>query len=156
MNTPPTLEQFMAALQTQAGLELPPKIFRDMYSEVVAYSATTLRVRFPVQERYQNPMGFMQGGMIVAAIDNTIDPLSYAAAPPSVTMQLNTTFLRPVPPTDTYIEVEARVAEQTRRKIFLEAVVTNPAGKTVALAYATCEIVEPGDGSRAEIGRLST
>lgn len=149
MSTPPTLEQRMAAMQAQTGLELPPKIFRDMHSEIVSYSATTLRVRFPVQERYQNPMGFMQGGMIVAAIDNTIGPLSYAVAPPSVTTHLNTTFVRPVPPTDAYIEVEARVTEQTRRKLFLDAVVTNPAGKTVALAYATCELVEAGEDKRS-------
>jgi len=40
----------------------------------------SLTARFPNKDRYMNPMGFMQGGIITAAIDNTVSPLSYMLA----------------------------------------------------------------------------
>lgn len=120
-------------------LELPPKVFVDMGGAFVAYEeGRALTARFPILARYQNPMGFMQGGIIAAVIDNTIGPLSFLVAPPSVTAQLNITYVRPVMPDDAYVEVEGRVVERTRTQILLAARVSNPAGKLVAIAQATC------------------
>ena len=120
-------------------LELPPKVFVDMGGKFIAYeNGRALTTRFPVLERYQNPMGFVQGGIIAAVIDNTIGPLSFLVAPPSVTAQLNITFVRPITPQDDYVEVEGRVVERTRTQILLTARVSNPAGKLVAVAQATC------------------
>jgi len=101
-----------------------------------------LTARFPVLERYQNPLRTMQGGMIVAAIDNTIGPLSYLVAPPSVTTQMNTSYIRPVTRDDAYIIVEGAVDEITRRQLFLSARVTNPAGKLLAVCHATFAILQ--------------
>jgi uncharacterized protein (TIGR00369 family) len=123
------------------GVEIPPKCFVDMEAEVIAQGENRLRVRFPVRPRYQNPMGYMQGGYIVAAIDNTIGPLSFLVAPPNVTTQLHTSYVRPVPPTETYIEVEASLMEKTKRQLFFSATVYNSEGKIVALATAACMMV---------------
>ena len=123
-------------------LEVPPKAFVDMGGEFVDYQeGQTLSVRFPVKERYQNPMGHMQGGMIVAAIDNTLGPLSFLVAPPSVTTQLNTSYIRPVTAQDEYIIITGRVLERTRSQLFMMAEVTNAFGKLVAISYATCSIL---------------
>jgi len=113
-----------------------------MEAEAVSYDADaeTLVVRMPVRERYQNPMRLMQGGYLCAAIDNTLGPLSFLVAPPSVTTQLTTHFLRPVDPSIEYIEVEGRLAERAGRQLFLEATVRLPNGKTAARAQATCQI----------------
>lgn len=126
------------------GLQIPPPVYLDMQAEALDYrEGEALTVRFPVLARYQNPMGMMQGGVIVAAIDNTLGPLSYLVAPPSVTTQLNTSYLRPVRPDDAYLDVEGRLTERAGSYLFFSARVTNPAGKTVALAHATTQIVRP-------------
>lgn len=133
------MARMTANLPPGMTFELPPKVFLDMEGEFIAYQeGETLTVRFPVKERYQNPMGTMQGGLIAAAIDNTIGPLSFLAAPPSATTQLNTTYVRPITAADAFIEIEGRVIERTRTRIYLSARVFNPAGKLVALAHATC------------------
>ena len=125
-----------------SNLELPPKVFVDMEGEFLDYQeGQTLRVRFPVKERYQNPMGHMQGGTIVAAIDNTLGPLSFLVAPPSVTTQLNTSYIRPVTAQDEHIIITGRVLERTRSQLFMMAEVTNAVGKLVAVSYATCSIL---------------
>ena len=145
-STPLDPRQLLAELKKLAPegqLELPPKIFVDMQAEVVDYEPKqSLTVRFPVLERYQNPLRMMQGGMIVAAIDNTVGPLSYLVAPPSVTTQLNTSFIRPVTAQDAYITVEAHVLEVTRRQLLFSAHVSNAQNKTVAIAQITAQIVE--------------
>lgn len=136
------MARMKAMIPPETGLELPPKIFIDMAGEILDFQASrSLVVRFPVQERYQNPMGNMQGGMIVTAIDNTLGPLSFLVAPPSVTTQLNTTYIRPVTGQDRFITVEGRVLERTRSLLFLMAEVKNEAGKLVAISYATCSIL---------------
>ena len=101
----------------QKDVEIPPKIYLDMESEALDWDEENMQliVRFPVKDRYQNPLGMMQGGMIVAAIDNVFGPLSYLVAPPSLTMQLNTSFIKSVGPDQTYIDVNAKVDEINRR-----------------------------------------
>lgn len=135
------MERMRATMPIPDGmaLELPPKVFVDMDGAFVAYEeGKALTARFPVLARYQNPMGFVQGGIIAAVIDNTIGPLSFLVAPPSVTAQLNITYVRPITPEDAYVEVEGRVVERTRTQILLAARVFNPAGKLAAIAQATC------------------
>ena len=126
-----------------AGLTLPPPVFAEFGGTFVAFdeAAGTLRVRFPVLEQYQNPMGHLQGGVLTALIDNAIGPLSYLVAPPSATTELTTTYLRPVPPDAGPLEVEARLVERAGRHLVLDARVTDAAGETVALGRATCQIL---------------
>jgi len=129
-----------------AGLRLPPPVFEAMEGAFLAFDADAarLRVRFPVLERFQNPMGHLQGGAITMAVDNTIGPLSYLVAPPSATTELTTTYLRPVTAEDAAIEVEAWLVERAGRRLVFDARVTNGAGKTVALARAVCQVLQPG------------
>ncbi len=124
-----------------AGLRLPPPVFTLMEGAFVAYDAevAVLRVRFPALERFQNPMGHMQGGAITAAIDNCIGPLSYLVAPPSATTELTTTFLRPVTAEDA--AVETRLVERAGRRLVFDARVTNAAGETVVLARAVSQVL---------------
>lgn len=139
---PSVLDRLRRKMPDGADLQLPPPCYDDMEAEAVSYDADaeTLVVRMPVRERYQNPMRLMQGGYLCAAIDNTLGPLSFLVAPPSVTTQLTTQFLRPVDPSIEYIEVEGRLAERAGRQLFLEATVRLPNGKTAARAQATCRI----------------
>ena len=55
--------------------------------------------------------------MIVAAIDNTLGPLSFLVALPSVTTQLNTSYIRPVTAQVVHIIITGRVLERTRRPV---------------------------------------
>ena len=55
-------------------LDLPPKSFIDMQAEMVAFEpGQSLTVRFPVLERYHNPMKMMQGGFIVEYLTEIVE-----------------------------------------------------------------------------------
>jgi uncharacterized protein (TIGR00369 family) len=124
------------------GLQIPPACLLDMQGEPLEYEeGVFLSVRFPVLPRYANPLGHMQGGYIVAALDNTLGPFSYLIAPPSVTSALNTQYLRPVTADTAFITCTARLTERTRGTLYLIGEARNPEGKVVALCQATCQIL---------------
>ena len=131
------------------GLRLPPPVFETFGAEVVGHEAgRSLTVRFPVEERWQNPMGMMQGGVLAALVDNVLGPLSYLVAPPSVTTELSVTFVRPVTPDMPWVEVRGEVVEAMRTRLVLKAEVTDPDGRRLALAQAACLVVGAGRGKR--------
>lgn len=141
-------DDVLALLRARAeeGFQIPPPVFTEMGAEVVGYDeGEALRVRFPVEPRFTNPAGVMQGGMIAAAVDNTLGPLSYLVAPPSVTTQFNLTYLRPIPPSLGTFVVEGRLDERTRQYLFLSARVLAPDGRVLALAQATCFVLPRRD-----------
>ena len=134
---PPEFVARMNELTTERTLQIPPPIFVEMGGEIVDLDMArkSLTVRFPVRERYQNPMGYMQGGMIATAVDNVVGPLSFMVAPPSVTKTLEMTYLRPVAPTLADITVVAWLEAQEGRELVFKAEVRR--GTDTTLAQAT-------------------
>ena len=157
MSVPPALDPqtLLDAMKGggAAGLKIPPPVFEDMQAEVRDYRpgdgdrdnvGASMRVRFPVLERYQNPMGVMQGGMVAAAVDGVVGPLSYLVAPPSVTAQLAMTYLAPATPDTEYVEVTARLVSRAGRQLVFDAVVTAPDGTEIAVGRLTNTVVRRG------------
>ena len=146
---PQKLMEVMAS-QGAAGLKLPPPVFVDMETEVRDYRpgsgddqiGASMTARFPVLERYQNPMGVMQGGMVAAAVDGVIGPLSYLVAPPSVTSQLTMTYLAPAGEGTEYVDVTARLVSRAGRQLVFDATVTAPDGTEIAVARASQTVVK--------------
>ena len=129
-------------LPSNVPLQIPPPCLTDMQAEPFEFEdGVLLRVRFPVLARYQNPLGYMQGGFIAAALDNTLGPFSYLIAPPSVTSRMAIDYLRPVLPNETAIVCTARLVERTAKMLFLSGRVTGSNGKTVALCQSVCQLI---------------
>ncbi|MFY2764739.1 PaaI family thioesterase [Arenimonas sp. MALMAid1274] len=126
------------------GLKIPPPCLLGMQGQPLEYEdGQWLSMRFPVLEAYQNPLGYMQGGFIAAALDNTLGPFSYLIAPPSVTSHLSLDYLRPVPPGMAYIDCIARLVSRTRHNLYLSGEVVGPEGKVLVLAHCTSHLLGP-------------
>ncbi len=125
----------------------PPEVFRDMGGEVLSFDdiSETIEVRFPVMERYRNPMGAMQGGMVVAAMDNTYGPLTVLLGTTSVTTHMNTTFVKPVYPDETHIVITATVTARSRRQIHMTAEVRDSEKRLVVTGTASFLVMETHD-----------
>ncbi len=138
----------LALLKTRLGdryenYHIPPPVFEDMQGEFVQYDAEEgwLITRFPVLERFCNPYGTMQGGMLAAAIDNTLGPLSMLVAPPNVTRRLEITYNRSVSPDMGHITIEAQFVDADEKKLHFTARVRDPQGNLLARARATHWVV---------------
>ncbi|MBD8528242.1 PaaI family thioesterase [Pseudomarimonas arenosa] len=121
---------------------MPPPCFVEMQSEVMDYfDGVCLRIRFPVLTRYQNPWGFMQGGFVAAALDNTIGPFSFLVGPPNVTSTMQIHYLRPVTPDLPHIECQANLLDKNDRGMIIQGRVLAPDLRVLVLAQANCQIV---------------
>jgi acyl-coenzyme A thioesterase PaaI-like protein len=122
----------------------PPPVFVAMQGEFLELDLDEglLVARFPVLESYLNPYGSMQGGMVAAAVDNTLGPLSVLVAPPNVTRRLEMTYSRPATPDVQYLVVSARLLERKGRWLFFKADARTPSGLRLARARAAHWILD--------------
>jgi len=126
-------------------LTLPPNCFLHMEPRFTGWNpqARTLTVRFPMKSAFFNPRNFIQGGFLVAALDNVLGPLSYLSGFPSVTTQLNTTFIRPAASDLQYFDVYAEIVDITKTRVYSRADALGPSGRILACIQATSQIVVP-------------
>ena len=134
------MQEFMGEA---TGIELPPKVFTEAGGEFVRLDLDEklLICRFPVLERYLNPLRHVQGGAIALLLDNTLGPLSYMVAPPSTTTQMHINYIRPITAEQSHVEIEAQVIEQTRRFLFMQARAISPEGKPQVMCDATAMVL---------------
>ncbi len=155
MNNNALSQQIMEILVNKFGdhisdFAFPPPVFTAMEGEFVALdmAAGSLTVQFPVRKRYLNPYHAMQGGMVAAAIDNALGPLSVLVAPPNVTRKLELTYSRPVTLDMGCIRVQARLIKRDEPCLYFRAEVRSGDGQRVARAKATHWIIpEPATTS---------
>ena len=126
---------------------LPPPVLELMQAELLEFDpqSAVLKVRFPVLEGYLNPYGFMQGGMVAAAVDNTIGPLSFLVAPFNVTRRLEMKYSRPVTEDIEYIIIEAKLQAREGLKLTFTADVRDENGRLLARGKAFHWIVEQNE-----------
>jgi len=117
-------------------IDFPPPVFDAMQGEVIAYDLenNSLTTRFPILNEQLNPYGTMQGGIIAAAIDNTIGPLSLLVSPPNFTRQMEVKYSKVISPELGYIYITARFIKKHKRQLFFEAIVENSNQEKLASA----------------------
>ena len=131
-------------------LRIPPACLLDMQGEPLEYGeGVSLSVRFPVLARNANPLRHMQGGYLMATLDNPLVPFSYLIAPPSVASALNTRHLRPVTAETAYIVCMARLSERTCDTLHLLGKHAIPTARCWRCAQATFQILATKGGQGA-------
>lgn len=126
----------IAEIQAQGEEIDSPPIFELMEVDVVSYDLEkkVLVNKFPVKKEYMNPYKIMQGGMIAAAIDNTIGPLSMLVAKANITRNLDVKYSKPVELHHKHILVTARYLREENGFLLFDARVTTMDGKKLAQA----------------------
>lgn len=122
----------------------PPPVFDAMKGEILKYKQQdeSITVRFPILHEQLNPYGTMQGGVIAAAIDNTIGPLSMLVSPPNFTRYMNVKYGRAISPELGFVYVTARFTGKKKRQLFFEAVVEDSDGNKLASAKAIHWVID--------------
>ncbi|MGL1931702.1 MAG: PaaI family thioesterase [Desulfotalea sp.] len=105
--------------------ELPPPVFSTMKGEFISFDIDLkiFRCKFPVLKEHLNPYGIIQGGIIAAAIDNTIGPLSMLVAPPNITRKMDLKYNKTIEPEIDFFYITAKYIEQKKKFLFFEAIV---------------------------------
>jgi len=118
---------------------LPPPSFTVMQCDVIEYNEKnkSLITKLPVLKQWSNPYGTMQGGMIDAAIDNAVGPLSMLVAPINMTRSIESKFIKAITLDIKYIYVTAQLVEQKKRRLTFDVRVEDAEG----VVYARSKIV---------------
>lgn len=136
-----------------AGLKLPPPVYETLATQPVDFRegdaaglGAELVMRFPNAERWQNPVGHLQGGVIAAFVDGVVGPLSYLVAPPSATTDLSVSYLAPGTGAVAAVEVTGRLVQRAGRTLVFDAEVhavdaDGTVGGVLAMARVTNRIV---------------
>ena len=142
-------EEIMAIINERLGdriedYMIPPPVFTSMGGEFVevALDEGALITRFPVRKEYLNPYGAVQGGIVAAAVDNTLGPLSMLVAPPNVTRMLEMKFSRPVTPDLEFMIVKAKFLSREGYFLHFRAEVRDMEGNLLARAKATHWVID--------------
>src|ERR1700761_8915354 len=132
-----SMHELSAKMSEQnVALKMPPDSMRTMGTRYVdLVPGKMLAAELPFQDGFRNPTGVMQGGFLCAAFDEVFGPLSYMAARgPAVTIEMNTSFVRPFQAKHRVLIVRAEVLSKSRSHLLLEARATQPDGKLVAIS----------------------
>ena len=137
----PIVEEKLLGLED--NINFPPPSFEMMKGEIIDFDIEKglFKNRFPIMGEYLNPYGNMQGGLISAAIDNTIGPLSMLIAPPNFTRVMEVKYGKIVTPELAYIVVTATFIEQKKRQLFFQATVESQNAEKLASAKSTHWII---------------
>ncbi len=148
-NEEAVLDAVMEVFRSRYGDDLdrflvPPPVFIELGGEFIAFDkeSAKLKARFPIEGRFLNPYGVLQGGMIAAAIDNTLGPLGMLIAPPNMTRRLEIKYSRPARLSDEFLIVDARLSEREGRRLFFKADVRNPRDDLLVRARAMHWIID--------------
>ncbi|MCK5674184.1 MAG: PaaI family thioesterase [Spirochaetales bacterium] len=123
---------------------LPPPVFLSMGAEFIKIDQenTEIEVKFPIPESTLNPFGSMQGGIIAAAVDNAVGPLSMLVGPINFTRDMSLKYRKPVSKNYEYIIVKAKLTEKKGRRLYFSAEVMDPEGTLLVSAKLMNWIVE--------------
>ena len=103
--------------------------------------AGTIEVAFTATERFLNPIGVIQGGLLAAMLDDTMGPALVATLGPgqfAPTADLHVQFLRPARPGR--LTGRGRVVRRGKDIAFMAGELLDDSGQIVATATATAQI----------------
>lgn len=105
--------------------------------EFISYTDDeVLTVRIPVKKWMGNGLRVVQGGVMSYMFDAVVGPMAFAYSETDLsgTIDLSTSYLRPVLPTDPYVTIVSRVRSNTRRMVYIEAELYDCRGKLCTTA----------------------
>lgn len=104
---------------------------------VYAGEGVSVRSVLKVTEHHQGAPGLAHGGLLSAAVDETLGSLNWLLRGPAVTGRLETDFIRPVP-VGSELHIAAEVVGVAGRKIYAtaEGRLASPEGPTAVWAAA--------------------
>ncbi len=117
---------------------------RELDLEVRATTADSVTLALPVHARHVHAGGVMCGQTLMAAADTALVlAISHKLGGfrPQTTVQLQTSFLRPVGKDVAEVSVEARILKSGRNLVFGEVTLRLPDGQVAAHATSTSALL---------------
>lgn len=135
--------EVMAKMEGGSALTLPPPSFQEANAQIIEYiEGRSIVVEIPLYEKYNNPVGIILGGYLPMFFDLTFGPLAYLVTKkPATSLDINTTFIRPVKASDGAVTIRSSVVNVTKSYLLLDAQAFVPENSLVATATSRLRIL---------------
>jgi uncharacterized protein (TIGR00369 family) len=140
-------EQLLAIKRGDAA---PPPAAALLGLEIVDVDRGRVVFSLVADELHENPMGTMHGGVVATLVDSAMGCAVASALPAGAgytTLELKTSYMRPIVQTTGRVRGEGRVVHMGGRVATAEAHVLDDAGTLYAHATSTC-LVMRREGAR--------
>jgi uncharacterized protein (TIGR00369 family) len=136
----------LQVLQSMAARELPgPPVMHTLGFEAVSFESGRAVFALDPHEMHYNPIGSVHGGVIATLLDSATGCAVQSVLPQGrgyTTIDLHTTFLRPLTVRSGRVTVEGTVVNLGSRTALAQALMTDGKGRLVAHATSTCLIFD--------------
>ena len=125
-------------------MKIPPPVAELVGLEIVSSTDGEAVMSLDVDERHENPMGFVQGGVICVLADGAMGfafATTLADGESFTTVEMKTNFLRPF--AAGRLVATGRVINRGRTLGLTEAHVRDEEGRLIAHATSTCMALRP-------------
>ena len=142
MTQPPPLDPRETVQAWAEGRSPQPPCAQTLGAQFLAVDDGYCRLRFPLREEYKQSGGIVQGGFLVAMLDNCLGPaINMVLAPGQyhATIELKVNYFRPV--SQGWLIGEARVVRKGAQTVYAEATLATEDGELVAKASTTSLIM---------------
>jgi uncharacterized protein (TIGR00369 family) len=127
-------------------VKIPPPVAELVGLDVLSYGDGEAVMSLDVDERHENPMGFVQGGVICVLADGVMGFAFFttlADGESFTTVEMKTNFLRPF--AAGRLVATGRVLNRGRTLGLTEAHVHDADGRLIAHATSTCMALRPSE-----------
>ena len=118
---------------------LPPPSYELMQCKILEFNPEqkSIVVKVAILDKFLNPYGTLQGGLILGAIDNAVGPLSMLIAPKNVTRNIESKLIKPITLDVEHIYVSVTLFEHKKRRLIFDAIVRDKEKTIYAKARLT-------------------
>lgn len=127
------------------NLKIPPPAFKDLQGSFVEHiPGESMKMKFKLQEKHENPGGVILGGYFSAYFDATMGPFSFIETGKwTVSLDINVCFIKPLRVSDGEVIVEARLISKTKSNLIIHGEAYKGDNELVATCTSRMLIMKP-------------
>ena len=134
-----------------AGKRPLPAVLSLLGWQVLEAEPGRIRVTFQGKPNFYNPVGFVQGGILIAMLDGVMGAAAVSLLGPDesiTTLDMNASFMQSV--RDVELIAEGRVVHKGGATVFMHGALTLEDGSLVVTATATGRVTRIPDAARRD------
>ena len=135
----------MEELGKHLNLKLPPPAHKDLQASFLEHvPGESLKMKFKLQEKHENPGGVILGGYFSAYFDAAMGPFSFMETGMwTVSLDINVCFIKPLKVSDEEVMVHVRLISKTKSNIIMHGEAYKGDNVLVATCTSRMLIMKP-------------
>lgn len=135
----------MEELGKQMNLKIPPPAHKDLQATFIEHiTGQSMKMKFKLQEKHENPGGVILGGYFSAYFDATMGPFSFMETGMwTVSLDINVCFIKPLMVSDEEVIIHARLISKTKSNLIIHGEAYKGDNVLVATCTSRMLIIKP-------------